>query len=112
MLDSFRALYQNSECVFRMDYGNIDWFKVTSGVIQGCVIHPLLFIVDMERIMNVANPDDSEINELLFADDQSLLQRTAERLQEHVEKLDESCRNYSMRISIEKTEVMCISREP
>ena len=48
---------------------------------------------------------------LLFADDQSLIHNSGERLQEHVELLDSSCEKYSMSISIEKTEVMCIGRE-
>ena len=29
----------------------IDWFGITSGVRQGCVLSPLLFIIYMDRII-------------------------------------------------------------
>ena len=111
LLDAIRALYENSKCMVRTDCGDTDWFMVTSGVRQGCVLSPLLFIIYMDRITREANKSETDLNELLFADDQSLIHDSEDHLQEHITALDECCTRYGMRISIEKTEVMCIGRD-
>jgi len=66
----------------------------------------------MDRITRDANPDPESLNELLFADDQGLLNDNTERLQEHVDKLNTACEEHDMHISIIKTEVMTVSRTP
>ena len=55
--------------------GLTDWFQVTSGVTdrQGCVPSPLLFIIYMEKFKKEANPAPEALNDLLFSDDQSLI---------------------------------------
>ena len=110
LLDSIRALYADSKSFVRTDGGNSKWFKVTSGVRQGSVLSPLLFIVYMDHITREANDSETELNELLFADDQSLAHNDKESLQRHVTALDDACEKYGM-ISIKKAEVMSIGRE-
>lgn len=97
-------------CAVRTNYGLTEWFNIKSGVRQGCVLSPLLFIIYMDQITKEANPNSEEINELLFADDQCLLHEDEEQLQDHIQKLDEACTKYDMRISTEKTETMVINR--
>ena len=65
---------------------------------QGCVLSPLLSIIYMDRIRG-ANPEETDLNELVFADDQSLIHNSEKLLQEHVELLDSSCEKYSIRIN-------------
>jgi hypothetical protein len=48
----------------------------------------------------------------LFADDQSLIYPNEQELQQHINTLNENCRQYNMKINIEKTEVMTISKMP
>ena len=48
----------------------------------------------------------------MFADDLVLIAEDQIRLQEMVSNLDQQCKNYGMRISRDKTEVMVTSREP
>ena len=50
--------------------------------------------------------------QLMFADDLALIAEDQSRLQEMVSNLDQQCKNYGMRISRDKTEVMVTSREP
>ena len=48
----------------------------------------------------------------MFADDLVLIAEDQIRLQEMVSNLDQQCKQYGMRISRDKTEVMVTSREP
>ena len=92
--------------------GLTEWFGVTSGVRQGCALSPRLFIVYMDKITREANPDPEDLNEILFADDQSLVHEKEGELQEHTNRLNTQCENFCMKISISKTEKMTVSRTP
>ena len=85
---------------------------VTSGVRQGCVLSQLLLIVFMDKITREANPNPEDLNEMLFADDQSLAHENERELQEHTNSLNTQCENFGMIISINKTETMKVSRTP
>ena len=65
----------------------------------------------MDRITREDNVREMELNELLFADDQSLVHKEVGKRQEHVTALDEACESYGMSISLKKTEVMCSGRQ-
>ena len=73
LLDNIRAIYANSRSAVRIASGTYDWFPVTSGVRQGCNLSPLLFGPYMDQITKKANPDPEALNELMFADDQAMM---------------------------------------
>lgn len=105
-----RSLYTNSQCAVRTNIGVSERFLVRSGVRQGCVLSPLLFITYVDQIYKQANINEGEnleglLNELLFADDQVIIATTPERLQEHIDRLQLENKNYNMKINIDKTEV-------
>ena len=83
------------------------WFDITSGVRQGCVLSPLLFIIYMDGITKEASLEPEALNKLLFADGQSLAHETEERLQDHISSLNSTCEEYDMKI-----ETMKVSRTP
>ena len=112
LLDNIRAIYTSSRSAVRTQNGLTDWFVVSSGVRQGCVLSPLLFIIYMDKITKDANPNLEDLNEMLFADDQSLAHEKEEHLQEHTDSLNIQCREHNMKISISKTETMKVSRTP
>ena len=64
----------------------------------------------MDRITKEANLEWEALNELLFADDQSLAHESEERLKEHTSSLNSTCEDYDMKISVNKTETMKVSR--
>ena len=110
LLDNIRAIYANSKSAVHTSYGLSNWFPVTSGVRQGCVLSPLLFIIDMDQITKEANPDLEALNELLFSDDQTIMNDNKAKLQEHTDQLNTCCETYGMKISVSKTEAMTVSR--
>ena len=123
LLDNIKAIYQKCQSSVRTTDGMTEPFETRSGVRQGCVLSPLLFNIYMDRIIkeahinkekNIANkPDEelnNEINELLFADDQSLIYKDEETLQKHINALLLACQKYNMKINVQKTEVMKISK--
>ena len=112
LLDNIRAIYANSRSAVRTTSGISDWFPVTSGVRQGCNLSPLLFVIYMDQITKEANPDPEALNELMFADDQAMMYNDEKQLQDHTDRLNASCENYDMKISVSKTEVMTVSRRP
>ena len=91
LLDNIRAIYANSKSAVRTASGTSDWFPVTSGVRQGCNLSPLLFVIYMDQITKEANPDPEALNELMFADDQAMMNNDKTQLQEHIDQLNESC---------------------
>ena len=78
----------------------------------GCVLSPPLFIAYMDKITREANLNPEDLNEMLFADDQSLLHEKEEELQEHTNSLNTQCENFGMKTNISKTETMKVSRTP
>ena len=62
--------------------------------------------------MKRANKEENSIEELMFADDLVLIAMDQSIFQEMVSNLDQQCKNYGMRMSRDKTEVMITSREP
>ena len=111
-LDTIRAIYANSMSTVRTFGEHTDWFDITSGVRQGCVLSPLLFIIYMNRITKEANLEPEALNELLLADDQSLARESEERIQEHTSSLNSTWEEYDMKISVNRTETMKVSRTP
>ncbi|XP_076439325.1 uncharacterized protein LOC143278160 [Babylonia areolata] len=111
LLDNIRAMYANTRSTVRTASGTSDWFPVTSGVRQGCNLSPMLFVIYMDQITKEANPDPEALNELMFADDQVMMNNKTQ-LQEHTDQLNTSCKNYNMKISVSKTKVMTVSRRP
>ena len=91
-----------------------DWFRITVGVRQGCLLSPTLFNTLLERIM-IETLEDNEgtfsvwgrrITNLRFADDIDGLAGEEEELANLVERLDKASTAYGMEISAEKTKLM------
>ena len=111
LINLCKNLYNNSKCAVRTSRGLSEKFTVRSGVRQGCVLSPLLFITYIDNIckLSITN-NDNNINEILFADDQVIIAETEHELQQHLDNLKRIREEYSMRINKDKTEVMVINK--
>ena len=95
--------------------GNIgDWFRITVGFRQGCLLSLTLFNVFLERIMTDALEDHEgtvstgcrTITNLHFADNIDGLAGDEEDLAKLVERLNKASTAYGTEISAEKTKLM------
>lgn len=107
-----------SSCV-RMDGGEGEWFPVTTGLRQGCVMSPSLFNVYMDAMMRKVTDDGVDggvrvgrerVMDLDFADDVALLADTWLVLVGLVVRMEEVTQRFGINISVKKSEVMCIGR--
>ena len=85
-----RNLYAGQEATVRTGHGTTDWFHIGKGVHQECILSLWLFSLYAEYIMSNAGLDKaqagikmarSNINNLRYADDTSLMAESEEELE-------------------------------
>ena len=83
-----RNLYASQEATVKTGYGT-DWFQIGKGVHQGCILSPCLFNFCAEYLMKNAGLEEtqagikiakSNINNLRYADDTTLMAESEEEL--------------------------------
>ena len=84
-----RNLYAGQEATVRTGHGTTDWCQIGKGVLQGCILSPCLFNLHAEYIMKNALLEEAQagikiarrnINNLIYADDTTLMAGSAEEL--------------------------------
>jgi len=76
-----QVLYEETFSAVRVGRDCTEWFKTVIGVLQGCVLSPLLFCIFLEVVTARALEDEelgvlvsrAQINRLKFADDNAFL---------------------------------------
>ena len=116
------SMYRNTASSVRVGpRGELsDWFETLVGVLQGCVLSPLLFNVMLEIVvaMSLEERDIGATisgflcSNLRFADDIALLAESSGDLQSQVNNLHAVSTQFGLKISTSKTEVQCCSRDP
>ena len=106
-----RNLYAGQEGTVRTGHGTTDWFQIGKGVRQGCISSPCLFNLYAEYIMRNAGLEEAQagikiawtnINNLIFADDTTLMAESEEELKsllmkvkaQHSENKDHGIRSH------------------
>ena len=84
-----RNLYAGQEPTVRTGHGTTDWFQIGKGVCQGCILSCCLFNLYAEYIMRNTGLEEaqagikiigSNINNLRYADDTTLMAESEEEL--------------------------------
>ena len=92
-----------------------DWFQIGKGVCQGCILSPCLFNLYAEYIMRKAGLDEAQagikiagrnINNLIYADDTTLMAESEEELKSLLMKVKEESEKVGLKLNIEKTKIM------
>ena len=91
-------MYAGQEATVRTGHGTKDWFQIEKGVHQGCLLSPCLFNLYAEYIMRNAGLDEAQpgikfaggdINNLRYADDNTLMAESEEELKSLLMKVRE-----------------------
>jgi Reverse transcriptase (RNA-dependent DNA polymerase) len=85
---------------------------------KGCPLSPLLLSIYVEMMMidaldNVygVNVGSNSISDVRFADDQGMVASSENGLQKLMDKLNVSAKKYDMKINVEKTKAMVVTRK-
>jgi endonuclease/exonuclease/phosphatase family metal-dependent hydrolase len=109
-------LYMRQEAVIRIADGESQPGIIGRGVRQGCPISPLLFSIYAEVMMIEVLEDVEEgvlvggqlVSDVRFADDQGMVAGTETGLQRIMNKLNDTAKNFSMKINVQKTKAMVV----
>jgi hypothetical protein len=113
-----RELYMKQDALVRIDEGESDACIIGHGNRQGCLLSPICFLAYAETMMVEAMESIDEgvkvggelVTDVKFADDQGMVASTEEGLQKIMNKLNETEKNYDMKISAQKTKIMVICK--
>ena len=119
MVNAIRVLYDNSGSQVYIDGKYSPRFDVKTGILQGDVLAPFLFIIVMDYIIKTTeqsgqygfkshpksgsrNPEKS-VSDLEFADDAALLDDELQKAEQHLQKLNDSSLPTGLIINTDKT---------
>ena len=110
-----RNLYAGQEATVRTDHGTTDWFQKGKGVRQGCILSPCLFNFYAEYIMRNVGLEETQagiktarrnINNLIYADDTTLMAESEEELKSLLMKMKEESEKVGLKLNIQKTKII------
>lgn len=120
-IEVVRALYKNNRNIVRTNNEESKEFITEIGVKQGCVLSPLLFSVVIDEAIKEAKKKmkklklgywkmkETQLTELMFADDMAILADSEENLQFNLDILNKELNKINMKINVDKTKSMIIS---
>ena len=115
IINIIKCFYSNFTCCT----GQRDLsFEVKTGVRQGCVMSSMLFNIAIDWVLCRTMEDQRRgirwtpftiLEDLDFADDLALLSHTRQHIQEKTDRLSMFSNQVGLRISLKKTEAMCVN---
>ncbi|XP_072906368.1 uncharacterized protein [Hemitrygon akajei] len=120
MVNIIKQLYDGFSCRVIHDGRLSEEFLVTTGVRQGCLLSPLLFLVVLDWVTRTAYAGSErgiqwtltgKLEDLAFADDPALLSHRLQDMQKKVDSLGETSQRVGLKISQEKTKVLRINNK-
>ena len=110
-----RNLYAGQEATVRTGHGTTDWFQIGKGVLQGCTLSPCLFNLYAEYIIRKVGLEETQagikiagtnINNLRYADDTTLMAESEEELKSLLMKVKVESGKVGLKLNIQKTKIM------
>ena len=113
-----RNLYAGQEGTVRTEHGTTDWFSIGNGARHGYILSPDLFNFYAEYIMRNAGLEEAQagikiagrnINNLIYADDTTLMAESEEELKSLLMKVKEESEKVGLKLNIQKMKIMASS---
>ena len=110
-----RNLYAGQEATVRTGHGPIDWLQIGKGVRQGYILSSCLFNLYAEYIMRNTGLEETQagikiagrnINNLRYADKNTLMAKSEEELRSLLMKVKEESKKVGSKLNIQKTKIM------
>ncbi|KAK3082831.1 hypothetical protein FSP39_006593 [Pinctada imbricata] len=110
-----KLLYDTFDCAVLEDGEESEWFRVTTGVKQGCTMSGFLFLLVIDFLMKRTTKREptgirwnftTKLEDLDFADDLALLSSKFQDIQQKTQSLHENASGVGLKINISKTKVM------
>lgn len=112
-MEGIQSLYDATECAVKLNDNLTDFFKVDSGVKQGCKLSPTLLAIYINDLVNDINSlsagvtmDEKVISSLLYADDIALIAPDEISLQKMLDEVGEWCKRWRLIVNKEKTKIL------
>ena len=106
-------MYSDTFTSIKLPNGITDSFKTNRGIRQGDGLSPLLFCLFMDDIKSIFDEScdpckigNLDLNHLIYADDLVLLSETKLGLQHCLNKLDEYCLKWKLKVNLSKTKIV------
>ena len=114
MLRALKSLYRSVRCSVQVNGIDSEWFNVTTGLRQGCILSPLLFNLLSNDIIQeiisikcgVKYNGTDELSILMYADDIMLISDSEVNLQQMLHRLNLWCARWFLTINTDKFKVM------
>lgn len=114
LIETIKSLYNNTTIILDLGFKQTEEILINQGVRQGCSLSPTLFNIYIDSMIRVWKPEikpgikigNNYINNMLFADDQIIMQENEQDLQHSIHLLQKISKEYDLKISINKTKVM------
>ena len=110
-----KFIYRNShtnlervEATVRTGHGTTAWFQIGKGVRQGCILSPCLFKLYAEYILRNADLGEAQtgikiagtnINNLIYADDTTIMAESEEELKSLLMKVNEESEKIGFKLN-------------
>lgn len=113
-------LYWGQRANTKVENRPTEEMEIRRGVRQGCILSPLLFNLYSEAIFKETLQEESVgivingevINNMRYADDTVLLTSNQRDTQHLLEKLNDRCNEYGLKINLKKTKLMVVTKFP
>ena len=122
IISLIKSLYENQQSAEQLDNRTTEWFPVTKGARQGCILSPHLFSLYTEGIMREKQNDPRSgeydeprmqglsIRDLRYADDTTLLATTTTGLENLIKSVKEHSERKGLFLNVKKTKITSTDR--